>query len=256
MVMSEYKRNQQLLEQFKNQKNREKGEELLKLLPQGEGSGLNADLVDDMHAEDIIKEAQLRQKKFVGGGGGGMQVHGNEFHEPDFLSSITEHGADKHDHTTWYACITPLGAILPDTNPPAQTKVTGTNFTYYVLDFDKTTPESIFAQFKLPPNYSPGASLKVIIQWISTVTSGAVVWAAQILGRADGETFDSAPSSAQVVITTTDGTAGKINTSEITLNSPDLAENDVFILKLFRFANYGADTMDADARVIMVGIAL
>lgn len=243
MVMSELQRNKDLLRKYQDKQDRNKGEELLRLLPQGPGSGLNADLLDDMHAKDIIEDVlvRLRQKIRVGGGGGGY--------------SLEVHGADKHDHTTWYAAITPAGAILPASGAPAQTKVTGTNFTYYVLDFDPDTAESIYAQFKLPPNYTPGSSLKIVIQWISTVTSGAVKWGAQILGRADGETFDSAFGSEATVTTTTDGTAGKINTSEISI-SPDLAAEDVFILKMRRIAADVPDTMDADARVVMIGIAL
>lgn len=88
--MSEYKRSRQLLEQFKNQKDREKAEELLRLLPQGPGSGLDADTVDKMHAEEIIEETLarigIRAKRgpAFGGGGGGMQKHGNEWHDPAF----------------------------------------------------------------------------------------------------------------------------------------------------------------------------
>lgn len=41
-------------------------QELLRMVPQGPGSGLNADLLDDMHADEIIKKARI----LVGGGGG------------------------------------------------------------------------------------------------------------------------------------------------------------------------------------------
>lgn len=215
-------------------------QDLLRMLPQGHNSGLNADLVDGMHAEDIIKKARV----LIGGGGGATPY------------TLEVHGANKHDHTVWYAIITPAGAILPASNAPALTKVTGTNFTYYVLDFDKATSESIFAQFKLPPNYSPGDDIEIIIEWISTLIVGAVKWGAQILGRADGETFDSSLSSEQTVTTTTDGTAGKMNTSTITISSPLLDAEDVFILKIRRVAADAADTMDADARMVMAGVRL
>ena len=35
-----------------------KGQELLELLPQGEGSGLNADLLDGLHAQELIDRAR------------------------------------------------------------------------------------------------------------------------------------------------------------------------------------------------------
>ena len=73
-------------------RNRMLGKKLLELLPQGHGSGLNADLVDDFHVEDIIKEALRRVASIIderilrgsGGGGAGMSKHGNEFHSPSF----------------------------------------------------------------------------------------------------------------------------------------------------------------------------
>ena len=42
-------------------------EELLEKLPQGHGSGLDADMVDGLHAFEILSKAVSR----VGGGGGG-----------------------------------------------------------------------------------------------------------------------------------------------------------------------------------------
>ena len=265
---------------FAEEEHRHKASELDELVKpeQIRFKGLNADTVDGKHAQEIIDEVEKKIPKkvverWMGGGGGGAKpsltyvtkddetdalpnseqhnsLSGSELHNPK------SHGADKHDHTCWYAAITPLGAILPDSNAPAQTKVTGTNFTYYVLDFDKATAESIFAQFKLPPNYSPGDTLEIIIQWISTVTSGDVKWGAQILGRTDAEAFDASMSSEDTVTTTTDGTAGNVNTSTIQISSPSLAAEDVFILKVRRVADDAADTMDADARIIMIGVEL
>ena len=71
----------------------EKAKLLFKLLPQGPGSGLNADMVDGLHADEIIAKAK---PLYAGGGGGGagegMKVHGNEYHEPDFAEA-------EHTHT-------------------------------------------------------------------------------------------------------------------------------------------------------------
>ena len=61
-----------------------KREGLLEMLPQGHGSGLDADTVDGLHAVELIARAPGK-----GGGGGGssgesMVKHGNEWHNVPF----------------------------------------------------------------------------------------------------------------------------------------------------------------------------
>jgi hypothetical protein len=82
--MSEVKRNEGLLKLYRQKKRRQEGEKLLELLPQGEGSGLDADKVDGLHAEEIIEKAQIIVPASGSGGGAGMSQHGNEYHTPDF----------------------------------------------------------------------------------------------------------------------------------------------------------------------------
>jgi hypothetical protein len=61
----------------------EKSRKLLERLPQGHGSGLDADMVDGLHAAEILGKA-----RGSGGGGGGsgegMVKHGNEWHTTPF----------------------------------------------------------------------------------------------------------------------------------------------------------------------------
>jgi len=75
-------------------------EGLMRFLPQGEGSGLDADKVDGMHAKEIIEEARKGMRTTGGGGGGtggvGMTHHGNEWHTPNF-------GVPKESHITLVA---------------------------------------------------------------------------------------------------------------------------------------------------------
>lgn len=60
-------------------------QELKVKLTRGHGSGVNADMVDDEHADDIaVRAANIVQAGRGGGGGVGMQQHGNEYHTPDF----------------------------------------------------------------------------------------------------------------------------------------------------------------------------
>jgi hypothetical protein len=64
----------------------EKSRELLERLPQGHGSGLDADMVDGLHAAEIIGRAP--GKGGGGGGSAGMQKHGNEFHTVEFAEAV------------------------------------------------------------------------------------------------------------------------------------------------------------------------
>ncbi len=87
MSEGERQKNKRLLKEYEMLALRKKGEELLAVLPQGEGSGLDADTVDGLHAEQIIVEALERigiKKGQPTFGGGGMTVHGNEMHAPNF----------------------------------------------------------------------------------------------------------------------------------------------------------------------------
>jgi len=88
MSDEEIERNNRLVKLYKQKKRRQEGEKLLELLPQGEGSGLDADMVDGLHKDELIEEAVSRLPALgsgaVGGSGGGMTQHGNEYHTPDF----------------------------------------------------------------------------------------------------------------------------------------------------------------------------
>ena len=63
----------------------QESQELLDKLPQGHGSGLNADMVDGLHASEVL--ARAPGKSGGGGGGSGMQKHGNEFHTVEFAEA-------------------------------------------------------------------------------------------------------------------------------------------------------------------------
>ena len=67
----------------------EKSRELLESLPQGHGSGLDADMVDGLHAAEILAKA-----RGSGGGGGGsgegMVKHGNEWHTLPFAQKCCQ----------------------------------------------------------------------------------------------------------------------------------------------------------------------
>jgi hypothetical protein len=69
----------------------EKGRELLELLPQGPGSGLDADMVDGLHAAEIVAKATARGGGGGGGGSGACMVkHGNEWHTKQFAEACCQ----------------------------------------------------------------------------------------------------------------------------------------------------------------------
>lgn len=156
--------------------------------------------------------------------------------------------------TTRIAVLTAAGAITDTNNGPAQTKVDGTNHDYYVCDFDAAADEIVYWDFIIPAEYT-GGNITPTVYWIAAATSGAVVWSVQVLGVADSEAYDAALGAAQSVTTTTDGTAGDVNTSTISAFSPSWAAGDLVIVKLFRDADNGSDTMTGDARFLQMQIS-
>jgi hypothetical protein len=143
-----------------------------------------------------------------------------------------------------------------DNQPPATAFATlDTRNSVAVLDFDDTTDESAVFVGIIPEAASLGSGLKIRIVWTATTaTSGACVWDASIERMntdIDSDSFDTIAS----VTTTTSGTSGIPNYSEITLTTIDsVAAGDGFRLKINRDANNGSDTMTGDAELIAVEV--
>ena len=77
-------RGNRLIKLHNERKRKREAQELLEKLPQGEGSGLDADKLDGLHAEELIEKARIIVPASGSGGGTGMTQHGNEYHTPDF----------------------------------------------------------------------------------------------------------------------------------------------------------------------------
>jgi hypothetical protein len=143
-----------------------------------------------------------------------------------------------------------------DNQPPATAFATlDTRNSVAVLDFDDTTDESAVFVGVIPEAASLGSGLKIRIVWTATTaTSGACVWDASIERMntdIDSNSFDTIAS----VTTTTSGTSGIPNYSEITLTTIDsVTAGDGFRLKINRDANNGSDTMTGDAELIAVEV--
>jgi len=155
--------------------------------------------------------------------------------------------------TKTYAVFTPL-----DNQPPATNFATiDTRNSIMVLDFaDSSADESAVFVGVIPEGASLGSGLKVRIRWMATTaTSGAVRWGAQFMNLntdCDSDSFDTATEGN----TTTSGTSGTPNTTELTVTNIDgLAAGDFFRLKIYREqSDTTNDTMSGDAELIAVEV--
>ena len=136
-------------------------------------------------------------------------------------------------------------ALLPTTLAPGVEFINGTNFNYMVLHFDQAGGEHCWFFGQIPENYGAAANCEVDVSWKSNAaTTGNVIWAVQILGRTQAETWDVALSS-QVQATSTRAAANALHVLTISLTAPALAPGDEFVMNLIRnfdsVANYTAD---------------
>ncbi len=143
-----------------------------------------------------------------------------------------------------------------DNQPPSTAFATlDTRNSIAILDFDSATDESAIFLGVIPEAAVLGSGLKIRLIWTATsATSGDCVWDASIERMntdIDSDSFDTIAS----VTTTTNGTSGVPNYSEITLTAIDsVTAGDGFRLKINRDANNGSDTMTGDAELIAVEV--
>jgi len=155
--------------------------------------------------------------------------------------------------TKTYAVFTPLS-----NQPPATNFATlDTRNSIAVLDFDDgATNESAIFNGIMPEAASLASGLKVRIIWTATTaTSGATEWGVQfekLSTDIDSDSFDTAATQA----TTTNGTSGIPNTTEITITTIDsLAAGDGYRMKIYRDSSDTTnDTMTGDAELIAVEV--
>jgi len=170
----------------------------------------------------------------------------NKKYIDDLLSSgIT----DKTRHIN----LTPAGAIVPATNGAEQAQVNGTNFSYFVLNFDKATDEKAYWFFIVPEKYD-GGNVVFNVWCKTTVTTGNVMWVIKTVDVADGATFDTALStSITFSAKTVDGTAGDAFVASKTAD-PGWTAGRLAIVELSRDADNASDTADADVSMLMIEI--
>lgn len=156
----------------------------------------------------------------------------------------------------------PENAVFLGTAFPQLNKVNGTNFAYYVLDFDAATDEAATWKFRAD-NYGSG-NLTLDIYWYAeNATSGNVVWEAQISAiTPDTDSQDistDALATLNYVQDTHLGTTSKrIHKCTITISNLDsLAAGDIVHIRIARDANgtNATDDMANDAAFIMAELS-
>ena len=155
---------------------------------------------------------------------------------------------------TKIAVLTPAGAIIPAADGGAKTQIEGTNFSYFVLDFDQTSPEEAYWQFDIPPDFDATKNIVVTFTWKGiAAVAGDVKWGVSVAGRADGEVWDAALGAEQTVQPTVEDVITEISKDSVAAFASGWVGGDTAIVKVRRVA--GDDTLAEDARLLMVVIS-
>lgn len=157
-------------------------------------------------------------------------------------------------HKLWI----PAAALRPDAGtPPASADVAAGNVQYYVLDFDQTAVEEVWFNFSTPSSADETVALTFVPVWTAASGSGDVVWTVFCWARSNDDPitdagFPTGATSTDTLIATGDLHRGP-ESSSIT---PDdtWAANDTLFCDLVRNGATGADTLNADARLIGIEV--
>ena len=159
--------------------------------------------------------------------------------------------------------LSPGSAMLPDGSTgnlaPALLRFQGTEANpkkhFIVLSYDGAGGKELaFWTFRMPADYSSGGAVK--IQWMANVTSGSVVWSAQLGAITAGDVdtpVEHAAAAASSTTTATNATeARRLNETSITLGNLDsVTAGDLVFLTIYRDSADASDTMSAnDAELI------
>ena len=122
------------------------------------------------------------------------------------------------------------------------------------LDFDASTEEYADFTFTLPPNYTAGQTIDVVINWASTSTTGDVVWGVKGVGMSDGDvvgnTFGTEVTQSDTLQV---AKVCKTTVSAVTLGGSAVA-GDYATLRISRKAASGSDTLGSDASLLSIQI--
>jgi len=150
------------------------------------------------------------------------------------------------------ACQNATASLLWDTptsSPAVAACITGTNTQKGVADFADAANLSMQLTLLLPTDFNGNVDAK--FKWLTTATTGDVVWQLATICVADAETDDPAFNTASTVTDTAKGTTNQTNDASITnLTMTGCAAGELLHIKLFRDSAHASDTLAATARLI------
>ena len=140
----------------------------------------------------------------------------------------------------------------PTTNPAVAACITGTNTQKGVADFaDGAAAISMQMTWPLPRDWTGAVDAR--FKWLTTATTGNVVWQIATVCVADAETDDPAFNAASTVTDAAKATANQTNDADITgVTMTGCAAGELLHLKVLRDPAHASDTLAAVARLISV----
>ena len=143
------------------------------------------------------------------------------------------------------------GSGSPPLGPELDTDLT--NHVAYRLKFDDSRIERAYGLFAAPADLVGGARVIWRVYWKTSQTSGNCRWGITMKAVAHDEAWESA---ALGTVTYTQGAAtadaGDLIRTDLTLNSPGIAANDLVIVRLERDTSDPLDTLTGDAELIFL----
>jgi len=144
---------------------------------------------------------------------------------------------------------------LPTSNPAVAACKTGTNTQMGVLDFADGSNLSAQLTYKLPSTWT--GTVDATIKWLTSATTGNVVWQLATICVADAETDDPAFNTASTVTDAAKGTTLQTNDAAMTgVTVTGCAAGELMHIKLFRDSAHASDTVAATARLIGVELVI
>jgi hypothetical protein len=143
----------------------------------------------------------------------------------------------------------------PTSNPAVAACVTGTNTQKGVADFADSSNLSMQTTLLLPSDWSGAIDAK--FKWLTSATTGSVVWQIATICVADAETDDPAFNTASTVTDAAKGTTLQTNDASITgVTATGCAAGELMHVKVFRDAAHASDDLAATARLIGVELTM
>lgn len=143
----------------------------------------------------------------------------------------------------------------PTSSPAVAACVTGTNTQKGVADFADGSNLSMQLSFPLPRDWAGAVDAR--FKWMTSATTGSVVWQIATNCVADGETDDPSFNAASTVTDSAKAAANQANDADITgVTMTGCAAGELLHLKVFRDSAHASDTLAATARLISVELTL